>query len=123
MARIRRLPLPVIGDTFLWRICKALDEPPRMLAHNIGVPYEELAPLLRPMRDVAGLNDDEIWWRISGYVAEKLGLLMAIQSEMQKQLDRERMQRVLRMSHQGRTIPKENPRGHRSTRHPFNPNL
>ena len=121
--RVRRLPLPSGDDTFLWRICKALDEPPRMLAHNIGVPYEELAPLLRPMRDVAGLNDDEIWWRISNYVAEKLGLLMAIQSEMQKQLDRERMQRVLRMSHQGRTIPKESPRGHKSSRRPHNPNL
>lgn len=94
-----------------------------MLARSIGVPYEELAPMLRPMREVAGLNDDEIWWRISGYVAEKLGLLMAIQSEMQKQLDRERMQRVLRMSHQGRTIPKENPRGHKSSRYPHNPNL
>ena len=79
--------------------------------------------MLRPMREVAGLDDDEIWWRISGYVAEKLGLLMAIQSEMQKQLDRERMQRVLRMSHQGRTILKENPRGHKSSRYPHNPNL
>lgn len=111
MARIRRLPPPETADSFLWRICKALDEPPRMLAHNIGVPYHQLAPLLSDRFHLAEIDRDEVWWKVAAYVDERMGILMAIRHEMTRALNTDRSKRAARIAKQGRIMQKGSPRG------------
>lgn len=87
---------PSTADTFLWRVCKALDEPPRVLAANIGVPYAELEPFLSDRHLLAGLDEHEVWWLVAQHVDQRLGELMAAKAELNKALARDRKRRVLR---------------------------
>lgn len=88
---------PEVGDSFLWRICHAIDEPPRLLARNIGVPFKELEPLLHHMAGMlVEMDRDEVWWKIDEYVSRKLGMILAIKYEMNKALQRDRKKRVQR---------------------------
>lgn len=87
---------PKQSDTFLWRICHALDEPPRMLAHNLGLPYGEIEPLLDERYKLIEVDRDETWWRINEYVDKRLGEIMAIKTELNRALQRDRKKRVLR---------------------------
>lgn len=114
----RRLPVPNADDTFLWRICKALDEPPRVLAANIGVPYSELKPLLAPRHELAEMDRDEVWWRLSEYVNQRLGLMMAIRSELNKALQRDRANRAVRIAAAAAHGKRERNHGRSTRRHP-----
>lgn len=79
------------------RVCKALDEPPRMLANNIGVPYGDIEPLLSPTTYLlADMDKDETWWLIYEYVGKRMGELMAARNEMDKKLQRDRSRRAVR---------------------------
>lgn len=89
--------LPKSEDTFLWRICKALDEPPRLLASRLDIPYEELAPLLHPLNQISDIDRDVVWWKVLEHVDEKLGLVMAIRHELDKALQADRVRRALRL--------------------------
>lgn len=87
---------PSVDDTFLWRICHALDEPPRMLAQSIGVPYAEVEPLLDERHHLAEIDRDEVWWLILQYTSKRMGHLIAIRTELNKALQRDRKKRLLR---------------------------
>lgn len=89
---------PSSSDTFLWRICKALDEPPRVLAANIGVPYDELAPLLDDRHKLVEIDRDEVWWKISEYADRRLGDIMAVRHELNVALQADREKRAVRMA-------------------------
>ena len=101
---------PSVEDTFLWRICKALDEPPRMLAFNIGVDYDELAPLLDARHKLAEIDRDETWWKISAYADRRLGEIMAVRAELQSALQRDRSNRAVRIAAQRVSHRKGSPR-------------
>lgn len=93
----RTLKDPEVNDSFLWRICHALDEPPRLLAKNIGVDYKELHPLLDGQRSMmVEMDRDEVWFKISEHVARRLGALMAIRMELDRALQADRVKRVSR---------------------------
>lgn len=109
----RTVSPPGVKDTFLWRICKALDEPPRMLALNIGVPYEELAPLLDDRHKLAEIDRDEVWWKIGEYADRRLGEIMAIRAEMNAALQRDRSKRAIRIAANRAASRKGSPRGKR----------
>jgi hypothetical protein len=104
-------PRPTAADTFLWRICKALDEPPRMLASNLGVPYSDLEPLLDHRHLLAEIDRDEVWWKIGEYVDQKLGDLMAVRTELNRALQRDRSRRVVNVALQRSRERKGSPRG------------
>lgn len=89
---------PRASDTFLQRICYALDKSPKALARAIGVDYKtELAPLLQGNRSLlAEIDRDEVWWKISEYVSKQIGSLMAIKGELNRALQNDRAKRVLR---------------------------
>lgn len=90
---------PTASDSFLWRICHALDEPPRMLAKNIGVDYKDLLPLLDGQRGaLAELDRDEVWFKINEYVSKKTGLLLAIREELNRKLQADRTKRTTRLT-------------------------
>lgn len=91
---------PSVEDTFLVRICKALDEPPRMLAINLGVPYSELEPMLGDRRTVAEMDRDEVWWKLTEHVSRRLGELMAAKYELEKALQKDRAKRTVRVAQQ-----------------------
>lgn len=91
---------PCVSDTFLRRICKALDEPPRMLALNIGVEYSELAPLLGDRYRLAEIDRDEVWWKIDQYANVRLGEIMAVKAELNAALQRDRSKRAVRIAAQ-----------------------
>lgn len=108
----RRLPDQITSsDTFLWRICKALDEPPRMLAANIGVDYADLEPLLDPRHMLAEIDRDEVWWKLSEYVDRRLGLILAVRTELTKALHKDRAKRAARIAQLVARTPKGSPRG------------
>jgi hypothetical protein len=69
-----------------------------MLAKNIGVEYKDLLPLLDGQRSMlAEIDRDEVWFKISEYVAMKMGMLMAIRTELDRALQRDRSKRATRL--------------------------
>jgi plasmid maintenance system antidote protein VapI len=101
---------PTADDTFLERICIALDMPPRMLAHAIGVEYAELEPLLDARHKLVEIDRDEVWWKLAEYVNVRLGTLMAIRHELDKALQRDRASRAVRIARQRQRVKKPSPR-------------
>ena len=94
---------PTPNDTFLVRICYALQESPRQLAISIGVEYAELEPLLDERYMLVELDRDEVWWKLSEYVDKRLGTVMAVRSELQRYLQKDRARRAVRIErHLGR---------------------
>lgn len=88
---------PSPDQTFLVRICNALDETPRELAKNIGVKYKELEPFLAPRYTLVEMDIDDVWWRIGEYVDERLGFIMAARMELNKALEKDRAARIARL--------------------------
>lgn len=89
---------PSVNDSFLWRICHALDETPRMLAKNVGVEYEDIHPLLEgASASLIEIDRSDTWFKISEYVARKTGLLMAVRSELDRKLQSDRAKRASRL--------------------------
>lgn len=101
---------PTTDDTFLWRICHALDVPPRMLAAEINVPYSEIHPLLDERHLLVEIDRDETWWKIAEYVDRRVGELMAARMELSKALQRDRTRRALRIDHLKTRQKKPSPR-------------
>lgn len=86
---------PDVTDTFLMRICHALDVTPKELARGIGVSYKkEIEPLLGQRSLIAEIEKDEVWFLISEYVAKRMGSLMAIRFELNRALQADRVRRA-----------------------------
>lgn len=68
-----------------------------MLARNIGVKYKELEPLLMPHNLIEDIDRDEVWWKIKEYVSHRLAMLLTVNSELNKQLQKQRVKRVQRL--------------------------
>lgn len=95
---------PKATDSFLKRICHALDEPPRMLAANLDVAFSELRPLLKGHPgSLVEMDRDEVWFSISAYINVKIGTLTAIKYELDKALQSQRRLRVSRVERFKRT--------------------
>lgn len=101
---------PTVEDTFLVRICHALDMPPRMLAAQIGVPYDELEPLLGERHLLVEIDRDEVWWKIAEHVSVRIGELMAVRHELDKALQKDRASRAVRIAKQRQRDKKPSPR-------------
>jgi hypothetical protein len=82
-----------------------------MLAANAGVPYADLEPLLDNRHMLVELDRDETWWKVSDYVNKKLGLLLAIRSELDKTLAKDREARTVRVAMMRGRDRKASPRG------------
>lgn len=87
---------PTVEDSFLMRICHALDESPRRLANNLNIPYEEIEPLLGQRHMLAEIDRDYVWWAIFEYTSRRLGQILAVRAELNKALQKDRKKRVLR---------------------------
>lgn len=86
---------PSKSDSFLLRICHALDLTPVQLANAIEVNYlEELAPLLKKRNHV---DRDDVWWKINDYVSLRLGYMMSIKEELNRAMHRDRARRIVRI--------------------------
>jgi len=101
---------PNVNDTFLVRICHALQESPRQLAINLGVEYADIEPLLDERHKLVELDRDEVWWKLSEYVDKRLGTVMAVRSELQRYLQRDRAKRAVRIERQLKRRKKPSPR-------------
>lgn len=106
----RRVPLPDIKDSFLKRICAALDVKPNELADMLGVSYGDVLALLGPRTRVADIDMDEAWYEIAEYVETQLGLLMAVKLELNAALQKDKERRALRyaqaLARGGRSSPR-----------------
>ena len=89
---------PDESQSFLWRICNALDYTPDELAKILGVDRKELGELLRPLLQVADINEDSGWWAIAAYVNRRLGQHMAIKAELDKALRQQRERQAARIA-------------------------
>lgn len=91
----RRLdPNKLRDKTLLWRVCIALDLPPRNLALEVGVPFDELSPLLDDKHRLADMDYDEVWSKIAQYVDTRTGHIMALRQQLTAQLTAERTRRA-----------------------------
>jgi plasmid maintenance system antidote protein VapI len=110
-----RKPLPLLrpgsGDSFLERICKALDKTPEQLADRLGVPYSELAPLLDDRHRLVEIDRDEVWWKLNEYVGDRIAAFLAIRMELNKALTKDRTKRAVRIAQFQAREPKGSPRG------------
>lgn len=89
---------PTADDSFVWRICHALDQTPGELAANMGVHPEELEPLLKGgSSELVDVDMDDAWYRLADYVARQIGTLMTIRREMNVKLQKDRTKRASRM--------------------------
>lgn len=84
-------------DTFLWRICHALDEPPRMLAKSIELPYTEIEPLLDHRHNLIEIDRDDTWDAISRHVDKRIATLLAVKAELNRALQSDRTKRLQRI--------------------------
>lgn len=89
---------PAEDQSFLERICNALDYKPHELAKILSVPQKDLGELLRPLKEVADINKDSVWWAISAYVNKRLGQHMAIKHELDVALNKQRVQQAARIA-------------------------
>lgn len=87
---------PKKEHSFMERICHALDESPRRLARNIGVKWKDFEPLLDERHMIAEIDRDEVWWKVMHYTNKRLGHILAIKSELNKALQKDRKKRLLR---------------------------
>lgn len=81
-----------------------------MLAARIGVPYDELEPLLDERHKLVEIDRDDVWWKISEYVSVRLGEFMAIRHELDKALQRDRASRAVRIARQRERVKRPSPR-------------
>jgi hypothetical protein len=96
---MRKQKTPKADDTFLQRICLALGECPSVVAHNIEVPWQDFKVYLDPHYQLADIErDDEVWWKVSEYVSYKLGLLLAARKELDKEMQKVRARRAVRLN-------------------------
>lgn len=100
---------PTAEDPLLLRVCKALDEPPRLLAYNIGVRFSDVAPLLDRQHALAGLDLDDVWWSVAERVDLRIGQLMAAREDLNRALQRDRSRRAARHAAQLQRGKKERP--------------
>lgn len=101
---------PHVDQTFLWRICHALDVTPKVLAKQVGVPYKDLEPLLDPRHMLVELDRDYAWQRIAEYVDEHLALCLAIKHELAKATRADQAKRALRHAQQRAREKRSSPR-------------
>lgn len=88
---------PKASDPFLMRVCYALDLQPEELAVALGVKMKDMEPLLSLQRRLMPeIHKDEIWWELSRYVSERIGMLMAVRHELDVSLQKARAKRVHR---------------------------
>lgn len=88
---------PSAEDSFLWRICHALDLTPKELAKSIGVAYKEVEPLLVGQQQMlAEIDRDEVWWLIYEFIGKRMGYMMAVRHELDKALQKDRAKRLNR---------------------------
>jgi len=89
---------PVTSDSFLMRLCKALDLSPRQLAAAIDVPYADLQPLESKYAGLVDIDRSPIWWSIMELIDKRTALLLAARHELNTKLTKDRAHRALRVS-------------------------
>lgn len=88
---------PTSEDSFIMRICIALDLKPQKLAKAIGVEFSELRPLLDAKRwELVEVDRDEVLWSLHKFLGERAAYLLVARRELDKKLQTDRKKRLLR---------------------------
>lgn len=103
-------PSAYSNETFLSRICLALNVSPKQLAKELEVPFADVKPFLDQRHVLAEMHNDEFWWKLSEHVSRRLGSLMAIRQELQKAVQHDRARRIARLASQGEIGYKPSPK-------------
>lgn len=101
---------PDASQRFIQRILHALDMTPRDLARELAQ-REGRSDQVRLSKDIAYLltksehqitdvDRDELWFLIEAYVDEQLAYLLAVKHELNRALQKQREQRILRRQRQ-----------------------
>lgn len=80
------------------RLCHALDLSMRELAKSSGVPLKDLETLNDPRMFALEWQKDDTWWRIKDHIDRQLGMLMAINTDLNRQLQRDRTRQAARIA-------------------------
>jgi hypothetical protein len=100
-ARMKRYKSPVCNDDpLLIRICKVLDEPPRILAQNIGIPYLELEPLETNVHRLTEMEYDTTWSLIENYLSSRIGDMIAAKTDLNKHMQRQKKKKLINLARQ-----------------------
>lgn len=84
-------------DSFMQRICKALDTDAYSLSHSIGVPYEDVMAVWKGQRsEIIDIDIDPMWAYIADHIDARIGALMSVRAEFNMKLERDRKKRAAR---------------------------
>lgn len=83
------------STAFLARILEALDCDLSWLAQEAHVKYDEVLAMHHGTRmQLVAVDQDPAWMAIAAYVDKRIGLLLAVRTELQRKLDLDRLERA-----------------------------
>ena len=88
---------PDASDSFMWRVCHALDQHPPELAKNLGVTMRDMKPLmeLRP-HEMPEVDRNYVLNKLEPYLSNRLAMFMAAKREIGLLLQQDKARRAAR---------------------------
>jgi hypothetical protein len=78
-------------------MCNALDVTPHELAAELDVPWKEFKVLLGINGQPHEMGAFDLWWKLDEVLNERLANLLAVQQELNRSLQADRVRRVARI--------------------------
>jgi hypothetical protein len=91
---------PSAVDPFLEQLCKALGTDYHRLGTALGVPSWEIWRRIQNRNKSDDPLNDDVLWKVSELIDERLSLLMAARLEMNRLLDKSRAQKIIQSAGQ-----------------------
>lgn len=92
------------SDGILGQMMEAMGETPRSLAEKLKVNRGDIVALMGAKKSTASdMLTDEVWWKLSEYVAKQIGVYLAVRAELNKLLQSQRAERAERVRRLERT--------------------
>lgn len=96
--------------TMIERLCHSTDLTLRELAKSSGIPLKTLEMVNDPRMFMLEWQKDDTWWLIKDHIDRQLGMLMAFNADLNRQLQRDRTRQATRIakarSRQKRSSPR-----------------
>lgn len=80
------------------RLYHGLDLSMRELAKSSGIPLKDLETLNDPRMFALEWQKDDTWWQLKAHIDKQLGMLMALNVDLNRQLQRDRTRQATRIA-------------------------
>lgn len=89
---------PGAEHTMVERLCHATDLSLRELAKSSGISLKDLETLNDPRMYMLEWQKDDTWWLFKDYIDKQLGMLMALNTDLNRHLQRDRARQATRIA-------------------------